>query len=168
MWSEKRMKRPRFAAFVLLACGISAAGGYWFGFREALQLGLMADRLPRGVTATQELGVLQAGNGQHVATALEFDVDEGLVWGYDVLNHPLRNLFGPVWGFNVYPDYEKYATRLADYRRQHPSPMTQQNFSHNKPDSSSDEAQFHAMLGEGAKLHQSKLNAMVERYASKQ
>jgi len=46
--------------------------------------------------------------------------------------------------------------------------MTQQNFSHNKPDSSSDEAQFHAMLGEGAKLHQSKLNAMVERYASKQ
>src|SRR5437879_5040522 len=116
------MKRLLLATAVLVGFCISAAVGFWFGFREALPIGVMADRLPQGVIAVQQLTALRAGKTQNLATALEFNIDDGLVWGYDLFNHPLRRLFSPVWGFSPLPDYEKYATRLADYRVQHPSP----------------------------------------------
>jgi len=160
------MKRTWLALGVIAACWLSAAGGYWFGFREALPLGLIADRLPHGVIATQQLAALRVGKTQNLATALEFYVDDGLVWGYDLFNHPLRSLFGPLWDFNVYPEYEKYATRLADYRKQHPSPMQQGVFEHKPLDNPDEEEQFRAMLEYGAQLHQFKLQTMVERYAS--
>ena len=161
------MKRAWLAVGVVVACCISAAGGFWFGFREALPLALIADWLPRGVLATEQLSALRAGNTQNLATALEFNVDDGLVWGYDLFNHPLRPLFGPVWGFNVYPEYEKFATRLADYRRQHPSPMSLDELKLKPFDNPEEEEQFRAMLEYGAKLHDFKLHAMIERYASK-
>jgi hypothetical protein len=85
------MKRAWLVAGIFVACCFSAAGGFWFGFREALPLGLYADWLPRGVIATHLLSALRAGNTQNLATMLEFDVDNGLVWGYDLFNHPLRH-----------------------------------------------------------------------------
>lgn len=151
---------------ILLACLLSAAGGFWFGFREALPLGLMADNLPRGVIAMQQLAALRSGKTQNLATELEFSVDDGLVWGYDVFNYPLRPLFGPVWGFNVYPEYEKYAVRLADYRKEHPSPMKNEFLGNLPRDSEQDRANY-AELSEGARLYEIKLHAMVQRYASK-
>jgi hypothetical protein len=160
------MTRWKLVIAVLLGCLLSAAGGFWFGFREGLPLGLMADSLPRGAIAMQQLAALRSGKTQNLATALEFNVDDGLVWGYDVFNHPLRPLFGPVWAFNVYPEYEKYAVRLADYRREHPSPMKNEFLENLPRDSEQDRANY-AALSEGARLHEMKLNAMVQRYASR-
>jgi hypothetical protein len=147
---------------------ISAAVGFWFGFREALPLGVKIDRLPQGAIAMQQLNALRAGNTQNLATALEFNIDEGLVWGYDVFDHPLRGLLGPLWGLNVIPDNEKYATRLADYRKQHPSPMPTEQWDRKPLDNPEDEAQFRALMQYGAQLHHFKLQAMIERYATKQ
>ena len=160
------MTRWKLATTILLTCLLSAAGGFWFGFREGLPLGLMADNLPRGAIAMQQLAALRSGKTQNLATELEFNVDDGLVWGYDVFNHPLRPLFGPVWGFNVYPDYEKYAVRLADYRKEHPSPM-KKDFLNNVPQDSEQDKATYAGLAEGARLYESKLNAMVQRYGSR-
>ena len=156
------MKHWKIAVGITLACLVSAAAGFWLGFREALPLGLMADNLPRGVIAMRQLEALRSGKTQNLATGLEFTVDDGLVWGYEVFNHPLRPLFGPIWSFNVYPEYEKYAVRLADYRKAHPSPMTR-DFLLNIPR----ESDRYREMAEGARLYETKLNAMVERYASK-
>jgi len=160
------MKRWKLTITIFMACLLSAAAGFWFGFREALPLGLMADMLPRGTIAIQQLAALRSGKTQNLATALEFDVDEGLVWGYDLFNSPMRPLFSPLWGFDVYPGYEKYAVRLANYRKVHPSPHTS-DFLQNVPKGTKEEKANYAELAEGARLYEFKLNAMVKRYATK-
>jgi hypothetical protein len=160
------MTRWKLTITIFLACLLSAAGGFWFGFREALPLGVMADSLPRGSIAIQQLAALRSGKTKNLATALEFDVDAGLVWGYDLFNNPLRPLFSSLWGFDVYPGYEKYAVRLANYRREHPSPHTTDFLQYVPKESKEDKANY-AKLAEGARLYEFKLNAMVKRYASK-
>ncbi len=147
-------------------CLGSAGAGFWFGFREALPLGVMAETLPRAVLATQHLRQLRSGHTETIVTALEYDVDSGLVWGYDLFDHPLRGLFMPLWGFDVYPKYEKYAVRLADYRRDHPSPTKSEEFKALRRQFEQDREKY-GELTEGARLYEFKLNAMVERYASK-
>jgi hypothetical protein len=161
------LKRLFLIVVVFAGVCISAAVGFWFGFREALPLGVKIDRLPQGAIAVQQLNALRVGNTQNLATALEFNVDEGLVWSYDVFNHPLRGFLGPLWGLNL-PDYEKYATRLADYRKQHRSPMPTEPVEHKPLDNPEDEAQFQALMRYGTELHHFKLQAMIERYATKQ
>jgi hypothetical protein len=151
---------------ISLACLSSAAAGFWLGFREALPVGLMAETLPRGVLATQHLRQLRVGHNETIVTALEYEVDSGLVRGSDVINHPLRALFAPLWGYDVYPKYEKYAVRLADYRRENPSPTKSEDFRMLMRQFEQDKAK-HGELIENARLYELKLNAMVQRYASK-
>src|SRR6267378_342420 len=160
------MARWKFALLTVVLCLVSAGMGFWFGFREALPLGLMAETLPRGVLATQHLKALRSGHSENLITALEYEVDGGLVWGYDVFDHPLRTLFVPLWGYDVYPKYEKYAVRLADYRREHPSPTKSEDFRMLMRQFEQDKAK-HGELIENARLYELKLNAMVQRYASK-
>src|SRR5262249_18506569 len=117
------MKHWRILLLFTLSCLVSGAAGYWFGFREALYFGVAAEFIPRGVLATQHLVVMRGGHTDTVEHMLEYDVDMGLIFGHDLFEHPLRRAVGPVWGFDFYPKYEKYAVRLADYRKQHPSLM---------------------------------------------
>jgi len=160
------MKRWVLAASFILVCVLSAAAGFWFGFREAFSLGVAADFLPRGSIAVAQLNALGAGKPENVVTGLEFDVDNGLIWGNEVFHHPLRNYLGPVWGFNIYPDYEKYATRLADYRKAHPSPMKADAFDKVPPDKVQ-YREFYRDLAQGARENIATVNSMVERYATK-
>ena len=160
------MMRVRTALLLVGACIVSSAVGFWFGYREALPLGVAADFMPRGSIAIYQLEALRAGNTRNLATSLEFDVDNGLVWGYEVVNHPLRHLWKPLWGMSFYPDYEQYLVRLANYRKAHPSLMKPDAF--DKPPADRPElAEWYKDLAIGAQEHNTKLNAMIERYASK-
>ncbi len=148
------MKRPLLilsAAALLLA---GAAGGYWLGFRDAWYLSLAAETLPRGVVATHQLRYLRAGTPGPVVVGLEYDVDEGLIRGTDVLGHPLRDLFEPLWGLGVHPRYEQYATQLANHRRQHRSLLDPEAFGKNPG------------LVQDAQETRAKIERMVERYRS--
>jgi hypothetical protein len=160
------MARWKFIVLLVLACVSSGAVGFWFGFREALPLGLTAETLPRGVLATLHLKQLRSGHTETTVSALEYEVDSGLVRGSDVLDHPLRTLFTPLWGYDVYPKYEKYAVRLADHRKEHPSPTESEDFKKLMRSLERDKTK-HGELLENARLYDLKLNAMVERYASK-
>jgi hypothetical protein len=160
------MKRWHIATLLIAASTVSAAIGFWFGFREALPLGVAADFMPRGIIAAQQLTALRAGNTQNLATSLEFDVDNGLIWGYDVLNHPLRHLWKPLWGWDVYPEFEQYAVRLANYRTEHPSLMKPDAFE-NVPADRPDLTEAYKDLALGARESTAKLNLMIERYATK-
>jgi hypothetical protein len=85
------MNRLRTVATFTAVCIISGAVGYWFGFREALPLGVAADFLPRGSIAIYQLDGIRSGKTQNTITGLEFDVDQGLIWGDKLFSHPLRN-----------------------------------------------------------------------------
>jgi hypothetical protein len=160
------MKRWHIATLVIAASLVSAGVGFWFGFREALPLGVAADFMPRGTIAARHLAALRAGNTQNLATSLEFEVDNGLIWGHDVLNHPLRHLWNPLWGWNVYPEFEQYAVRLANYRKDHPSLMKADAFD-KAPADRPDLVEAYKDLALGARETTAKLNLMIERYATK-
>jgi hypothetical protein len=160
------MTRWTKALGFVAACLSSGAVGYWFGFREALPIGVAADFLPRGVIATGHLKGIRAGKTENVITMLEFDVDNGLIWGHDLFQHPLRHLMGPLWGFHFYPEYEKYAVRLANYRKDHPSLMKADAFDTVPPDGEQYREHYRE-LAQGARESVAKINSMVERYATK-
>jgi hypothetical protein len=160
------MTRWWIAVAFVVGCVTSATAGFWFGFREAWSLGVAADFLPRGVIAAQQLKALQVGKTDFVAIGLESDVDNGLIWGYDLFHHPLRGVLDPLSGTDVYPEYEKYAERLADYRKEHPSRLRQDLFD-TVPPGKEQYRDFYADLAQGARESVAKMNSMVERYATK-
>lgn len=160
------MMRFRTAIFVVAVCLVSAAIGYWFGFREAMTLGVAADFMPRGSIAVARLDALRAGNTRNLAVSFESDVDSGLIWGYDVVNHPLRHLWKPLWGLDIYPEYEQYAVRLANHRQRHPSPFKPDAF--DKPPADRPElAEWYKELALGTRENAARVSAMIERYATK-
>ena len=160
------MKRWLLALTLVVGFSLSAAAGFWFGFREAWHLGVAADFIPRGAIAAYQLKALHAGKPDNVIVGLESDVDIGLTWGYELFHHPLRNLLDPVWGFEVYPEFEQYATRLADYRKDHPSLMKPDMFDIVPPDKEQ-YREFYKDLAQGARENTAKINTMVEKYATK-
>jgi len=160
------MKYSRVILVFTLWSLVSGAVGYWFGFREALRFGAAADFVPRGALAVSQLNVIHGGNTDTVTTMLEYDVDYGLIFGHDLFEHPLRRAVGPVWGFDLYPKYEKYVVRMANYRQQHPSRMKPELFDSFPRDTDQNRQFYQEILG-NLRDNTAKLNSMVERYASK-
>jgi hypothetical protein len=157
--------RWRIACLLVVACIFSGAIGYWFGFREALYFGVAADALPRGTIATIHLDAIRAGKTQNAVSVLEFDVDQGLIYGHDLFGHPLKKWVGPLWSFNFYPDYEQYAVRLANYRKKHPSLMKPEMFD-TVPAGQEQLQEEYAELASGTRENVQKLDFMVKRYAA--
>ena len=160
------MRRWQIAALVVLASAASAAAGFWLGFREAWSVSASAEILPHAARSVAYLEAIHAGRIRPVELGLEFDVDNGLIWGYEVMNHPLRELWGPLWGLDVYPGYERHLTRLADYRRDHPSSTRADMFAaapENRPDAQDTLRDFTRNEREVAKRR----DEMVRRYATK-
>ena len=159
------MRHWQLALLLAVACTASAAAGFWFGFREAWTLGSAADQLERASRSVAQLEDLQAGKTRPVVLGLEFDVDAGLLWAYEVLEHPLRGLWAPLWGIEVYPGYERYARRLADYRRDHPSSTRVEMFG-NSPEARPDSQDALPDFNRSAREVAARRDAMVERYAT--
>jgi hypothetical protein len=159
------MNTKRLSVFLLFvaACSSSAAAGFWFGFREAWWLGPAADSIPRGALALVQIKAIAAGKSANIGTFLESDVDTGLTIGYLVFHHPLRDLLKPVWGIEVYPEYEKYAVRLANYRKERPS----ETFKPSPTMLGTPLSEASDILAEGHRIGLERLNFMVERYATK-
>lgn len=160
------MKRRYLILAIVASCVMSGVVGYWFGFREALKFGVAADFLPRGVIAVYHLNALRARKPENVITMLEYDVDNGLVWGHELFEHPLRRLMRPLWGFEFFPDYEQYAVRLANYRKEHPSLMKPDAFD-SVPPGKEQYSEFYRELAVAGRENVAKINSMIGRYASK-
>jgi hypothetical protein len=97
---------------------------------------------------------------------LEFDIDTGLLWGHELFDHPLRNLVNPIWGFNFYPEYEKYAVQLANYRKTHPTLMKPDMFDQ-VPSGKEENREEYREMATVTRENIKKVNRMVERYATK-
>ena len=101
-----------------------------------------------------------------MVTALEFDVDNGLILGHEALNHPLRNLWDPIWGIQISPNLEDYATRLANFRKEHPSLMRPDAFDE-VPEDRPDLRDIYADLAKGTRENIATRDFMIQRYATK-
>ena len=160
------MKRWQIAVLLAVACSASAAAGFWAGFREAWTLGGAVETMPRGARSVAHLEAIQAGRMRPVLLGLEFDVDNGLLWGHEVMSHPLRELWSPLWGLDIYPDYERHLTRLANYRRDHPS-STRSDMFESAPESRPELRESLRDFARSAREVAARRDAIVERYATK-
>ena len=109
------------AGCMVVAVVVSAAGGFWLGLREGWELALMADSARIGSGAVPRLTAIKLGQVNALNTALELDVDNGLIWSHYYIQSPLHPFLAPVWGLNAYPENRKEMARLAGYRREHPA-----------------------------------------------
>lgn len=159
------MKRWRIAGWLVAACAVSAAAGYWTGFRDGWYIGSAVDLLPRGARSVAHLEAIQAGRIRSAVLGLEFEVDSGLLWAEEVVSHPLRELWRPVWGLEVYPEYERYITRLADYRRDHPSSTRADMFTQ-APESQPEAQETLRDFARNARDVAARRDAIVRRYAT--
>ena len=82
----------------------------------------MADSARIGFVAVPRLTAIELGHVNALNTALELDVDNGLIWSHHYIESPLHPYLAPVWGLNGYPENRQEMARLAGYRRLHPSP----------------------------------------------
>ena len=161
-------RRWFLVAGFMVACVLAAAAGFWAGFREAWWLSADASALPRASASLTHLRSITAGKPAVAAQALEADVDNGLVRGYDLFEHPLRDWLNPLWGIPPLETYEKSAARLAAYRSEHASPLvTQQTNARYLRGATDEDKAFSELLEEGRRYAQFKIDAMVKRYAPK-
>lgn len=158
-------KRWLLAAVILLTSVLSAAVGFWAGFHEAWWLSAAASTLPRGSAALTHVKSIAAGRPAVAARALEADIDNGLVRGYDLVEHPLHDWLNPLWDI-PFESYEKSAARLAAYRKEHASPLAlQQPGAMFSRGAAVDDKAFAGLLEDGRRYAVFKIDAMVKRYA---
>jgi hypothetical protein len=149
--------------FISLVLG--AAGGFCFGVREAWDLALMENAAHLGMIAVPRLVAIQTDKCTELARALEFDVDNGLIWSHYFLESPLLGFLRPVWGIDSSAQNRQELNLLASYRKTNPSPLKPNTLEDVYPETASPRA-----VEEGPTAIEQRLsiiNDMVKRYATK-
>lgn len=150
---------------LLTVLAISAAliaFSFWLGVREGTRIGVMVDSVPRGGISLFQLNKINQGVSANMVTALEADIDLGLLWAHQIEQHPLKPLLGPLWDLQV---SEKSIARLATYRAAHPSPLRSEALKVEElPNTPEDEA-FRKELLDGARMNEQIISSMVKKYA---
>lgn len=98
--------------------------GLFFGLREGGMALYMIDVVPKGVLSTMYLRELEKQNLKPIKHSLDTDIDQGLyyysltkdAWWYPLLRSGLILPFDEA-------AYSSYVNKLANYRKQHPSPI---------------------------------------------
>ena len=75
---------------MVLAVVVGAAGGFWLGLREGWELALIADSTRIGFGAVPRLTAIKMGQVDSLTTALELDVDNGLISSHYYVQSPLH------------------------------------------------------------------------------
>ena len=160
------MKRSRHL-LVVICIGIAAlVAGYWLGLRQGADFGVEFASTLRGSSSLMYLQAIQDGKFTIQDTkvnvyvnGLESQVDEALFQNYYLEDHPAFRFLPRLWGSDVEAARREYLTRLANYRKEHPSPM--------RPEANE------ALLAKKPELRQSMVKTqeaiaeMVSRYAGK-
>lgn len=141
--------------------------GVLLGFREGQVAFLYLDGVPRGVLASSQLAVLDQGNQKPARFYLEQDIDQGLYY-YSLVQdqwwHPLyasHLLVGAAPG-----DLDTYATKLAQYRRQHPGPGQDPTIFDKVPAGKEEHAAFYAELAEAQHDRVARIKAVIRARGS--
>jgi hypothetical protein len=116
------MKRAHVLLVVVGVAIAASAAGYWVGLRQGDKSGvfIMAMRAP---TSLMYLQAIQDGNIDQYAILMEYDIDETLLANHYLEEQPMFRILPPFWGADAEASRRESLTRLADYRKAHPSPQ---------------------------------------------
>jgi len=117
------MKRWLTIVAVVAFVTVVSAVSFRVGFRYGWQMGGMTDAAPRGVVALQLARSIDAGRTDQAKYYFESQIDAGLMYWHDVSQSQLLPFLNTLSGDDIYPGYEKYVRRLAQYRQASPSPL---------------------------------------------
>ena len=117
------MKRPQWL-LVIIGFAIVGLTSYWLGLRSGAEFGIaFADAL-RGSRSIDSLEGIWNGKSALHSVVLESDVDNALIWNHGLEDRPAFRFLPSPWGADVEAYRRKTLTRLADYRKEHPSPQS--------------------------------------------
>jgi hypothetical protein len=155
----------RIALLVAAVSVVSISGGYWLGFRHAFELGFMADAPVRGTLAISQMRMLETNHVEDLRTTWESDVDLGLLWWAHVERYRLNGVINVLSGQDVIPMRETYVRRLAQYRKEHGSPLrTSEVVSKMLADVRAKDPGFAMELEAGGREAGADIDAMIMKY----
>ena len=159
------MKTFRLWLSICIVTMLSVATGFWVGIRMGADIGFVIDSVPRAAISLHHLHGIAAGKTDNTVIGLESDIDNALLWQHQLEQSGMYPLLEPVWGFHV-GERLKYLNRLADYRKDHPSPLQPELLGRPRSESERDR-EFHKWLIEEASENHRIISQVVERYATK-
>jgi hypothetical protein len=114
---------------VLLIAGFAIAGlasGYWLGLRQGVDFGDTFATALRGSGSLDSLRALEKGKINLFTDLVESQIDQALYQNYYLEAHPAFRFMPAVWGADVESVRRESLTRLATYRKEHPSPLSRE------------------------------------------
>jgi hypothetical protein len=154
----------RTLAFLTVAI-VAAVGGYCIGFRQAWNLGVMADAPVRGAIAVAQLQALDRQQIDPIRTQLEAEIDSGLMWWAQVEQSPTYGALNALSGHDLIPAHLRYVRRVATYRKTHPSPLADPALIAKMLESvRADDPDFADQLAESGRESTAAIARMVEKY----
>ena len=154
----------RILALLLLLVATSGCS-FWYGFREGSHVAVMLDAVPRGGLSLFQLENAKQGVvTKNMVTLLEGDIDQALVWAHQMEQYPIYSILEPVWGLPVSPTREPL-TRLANFRKAHPSPLTAAALSAEPMPTEAEAAALRREIITGTKEREQVIASMVTKYA---
>jgi hypothetical protein len=114
------MSRTPSALAVCIVGVLCGTIGGLVGYRLGAGAALSAEFTHRGVIATQHIAKLRVGQTATLVGLMETDIDNGLVWGDDLLRSSSRFGYQPILGFPGIEGVRASVLRLAQYRIANP------------------------------------------------
>jgi hypothetical protein len=145
--------------------------GYSLGVREGEYLGYLAEAPATGWFAVTALGNITAGQMERPRSMYELQVDWGLLSLHEFDESTSVQLASRLLAFNprsssMTPITNDYATKMAEYRKVHPSPFQGKTLTHFDGET----AQQRLMIDQALERQREKaqiIDAMIKLYSSK-
>ena len=117
------MKRAHVLLIVVGVAVVASATCLWLGFRQGREF---TGAFTHAMTAPASLVYLQAiqdGKIDDYTILMESDIDRTLLVNHHLEENSVFRLLGPFWGADLEAGRRDSLTRLANYRKGHPSPL---------------------------------------------
>jgi hypothetical protein len=158
-----RNRNIAFASGIVILLMLSS---FWLGFRVGAETSLLVDAAPRGSISLFHLESIRQGGTKNMVIGLEGDVDIALIYSDRFENHLLHPLLEPVWGLPVSMT-APMLTRLANYRKSHPSPLRTAALSTEPTPNDPERAAFFQEILRCAEANDLIITRVIEKYATK-
>ena len=116
------MKRVHVILIMLGVAVAASATGYWIGFRQGGQSTVAFVMAMSARPSLIYLDAIQGGRINDYTILMESDVDQTLFANYYLEESYIFPLLRALWGSDVEAGRRDSLVRLANYRKEHPSP----------------------------------------------
>ena len=159
---------------LLLVVGVAiaaAATAYWLGWRQGGEFSTVFTSTAQATEALMYLRAIEEGKIDYYTVVMESDIDSALFLNYYLEESAAFRFLPLAWGSDIEASRREYLTRLANYRKQHPSPQRPEALRALREHLSESERkqvpEITPVLWESMLETQGFIDAMVDRYVTK-